>query len=64
MASIRAGAMVCRLSGSQEAAPGGDQKQYCYIQTMATGIPLCIAPRQETITPSPNYHSIRGDRDS
>jgi hypothetical protein len=31
---------------------------------MATGMPICIPPRQETITPSPNYRSIRGDRDS
>ena len=44
--------------------PRGRQKQYCYIQTMATGTPLRIPPRQEThYAPVGNRRSIRGDCD-
>jgi hypothetical protein len=52
MASIRAGSIgVTKFWALPGNRAMGETKQYCYIQTMATGMPLCIPPHQETVAP-------------
>jgi hypothetical protein len=41
----------------------GRPKQYCYIQPMATGMPLCIPPRRETHY-APKHSAMSGNGES
>jgi hypothetical protein len=51
VANSRAGTCAAEFRAlAGKPTPGGAPKQYCYIQAMATGMPLRIPPRQKPET--------------